>query len=55
MQAVSKANRSHFGSDSPLLLLFTRRIFRCFHPILPAPLLFGVKRGSGQKINPAAR
>ena len=40
------ANRSHFGSDLCFLPPFARRIFRCFHPALPAPILFWVKSGS---------
>ena len=46
-EAVSSTNRSHFGSDLCLLPPFARRIFRCFHPALPAPILFWVKTGSG--------
>ena len=45
-EAVSRANRSHFGSDLCFLPPFTRRIFHCFHPALPAPILFWVKSGS---------
>lgn len=44
---VSRANRSHFGSNLCFLPPFARRIFRCFHPALPAPILFRVKSGSG--------
>ena len=45
-EAVSRANRSHFGSDLCFLPPFARRIFRCFHPDLPVPILFWVKTGS---------
>ena len=45
-EAVSRANRSHFGSDLCFLPLFTRRIFRCFRPALPAFFGFWVKSGS---------
>ena len=46
-EAVSSTNRSHFGSDLCFLPPFTRRIFRCFRPALPAFFGFGVKSGSG--------
>ena len=46
-EAVSSTNRSHFGSDLCFLPPFARRIFRCFRPALPAPILFWVKSGSG--------
>ncbi|MBD9068884.1 MAG: hypothetical protein EGP70_04680, partial [Butyricicoccus sp.] len=42
-EAVSSTNRSHFGSDLCLLPPFARRIFRCFHPALPAFFGFWVK------------
>ena len=45
-EAVSSTNRSHFGSDLCFLPPFARRIFRCFRPALPAPILFWVKSGS---------
>ena len=45
-EVVSRANRSHFGSDLCFLPPFTRRIFRCFHPALPAFFGFWVKSGS---------
>ena len=45
-EAVSSTNRSHFGSVLCFLSPFARRIFRCFHPALPAPILFRVKTGS---------
>ena len=45
-EAVSRANRSHFGSDLCFLPPFARRIFHCFRPALPAPILFWVKSGS---------
>lgn len=45
-EAVSSTNRSHFDSDLCLLPPFARRIFRCFRPALPAPILFWVKTGS---------
>ena len=45
-EAVSSINRSHFGSDLPFLALFTRWIFRCFHPGILALILFWVKNGS---------
>ena len=45
-EAVSSTNRSHFGSDLCFLPPFARRIFRCFRPALPAPILFWVKTGS---------
>ena len=43
-EAVSRANRSHFGSDLCFLPPFARRIFRCFRPGLPVP--FWAKTGS---------
>ena len=46
LKVVSRANRSHFGSDLCVLPPFARRIFRCFRPALPAPILFWVKSGS---------
>ena len=46
-EAVSSTNRSHFDSDLCFLPPFARRIFRCFRPDLPAPILFWVKTGSG--------
>ena len=45
-EAVSSTNRSHFDSDLCFLPPFARRIFRCFRPALPAPILFWVKSGS---------
>lgn len=45
-EAVSSTNRSRFGSDLCFLPPFARRIFRCFRPALPAPILFWVKSGS---------
>lgn len=45
-EAVSSTNRSHFGSDLCFLPPFTRRIFRCFRPALPAFFGFWVKSGS---------
>ena len=45
-EAVSRANRSRFGSDLCFLPPFARRIFRCFHPALPAFFGFWVKTGS---------
>ena len=44
--AVSRANRSHFGSDLCFLAPFVRRVFHCFRPALPVPILFWVKNGS---------
>ena len=49
-EAVSSTNRSHFGSDLCFLPPFARRIFRCFRPALPAPILFWVKTGSSVRI-----
>ena len=45
-EAVSSTNRSRFGSDLCFLPPFARRIFRCFHPALPAFFVFWVKTGS---------
>lgn len=45
-EAVSSTNRGHFDSDLCFLPPFARRIFRCFRPALPAPILFWVKTGS---------
>ena len=45
-EAVSSTNRSRFGSDLCFLPPFARRIFHCFRPDLPAPILFWVKTGS---------
>ena len=45
-EAVSRANRSHFGSDLCFLPPFARRIFHCFRPALPAFFGFWVKSGS---------
>ena len=45
-EAVSSTNRSHFDSDLCFLPPFARRIFRCFHPDLPAFFAFWVKSGS---------
>ena len=45
-EAVSRENRSHFGSDLCFLPPFTRRIFRCFRPALSAFFGFWVKSGS---------
>ena len=45
-EAVSSTNRSHFDSDVCFLPRFARRIFHCFRPALPAPILFWVKSGS---------
>ncbi len=39
-------NRSCFGSAVCFLPPFVRRIFHCFRPALPAPILFWVKSGS---------
>ena len=49
-EAVSRENRSHFGSDFCFLSPFARRIFHCFRPALPAPILFWVKTGSSVRI-----
>ena len=49
-EAVSRENRSHFDSDLCFLPPFARRIFRCFRPDLPAPILFWVKTGSSVRI-----
>ena len=38
--------RSRFGSVLCFLPPFVRRIFHCFRPALPAPILFWVKSGS---------
>ena len=46
-EAVSRANRSHFGFDLCFLPPFVRRIFRCFRPALPAFFGSWVKSGSG--------
>ena len=45
-EAVSSTNRSHFDSDLCFLPPFARRIFHCFRPALPTPILFWVKSGS---------
>ena len=45
-EAVSRENRSHFGSDLCFLPPFARRIFHCFRPTLPAFFGFWVKTGS---------
>ncbi len=45
-EAVSRENRSHFGSDLCFLPPFARRIFRCLRPALPAFFGFWVKSGS---------
>ena len=45
-EAVSSTNRSRFGFDLCFLPRFARRIFHCFRPALPAPILFWVKSGS---------
>ena len=45
-EAVSSTNRSHFGSDLCYLPPFARRVFHCFRPDLPVPILFWVKTGS---------
>ena len=45
-EAVSSTNRSRFGSDLCFLPPSARRIFHCFRPALPAPILFWVKNGS---------
>ena len=45
-EAVSSTNRSHFSSDLCFLPPFARRLFHCFRPALPAPILFWVKTGS---------
>ena len=45
-EAVSRTNRSCFGSDLCFLPPFARRIFRCFRPALPAFFGFWVKSGS---------
>ena len=44
-EAVSRANRSHFGSDLCFLPPFARRIFHCFRPDLPITIPFWVKNG----------
>ena len=49
-EAVSKANRSRFGSDLCFLSPVARRIFHCFRPALPVPILFWVKTGSSVRI-----
>ena len=54
-EAVSSTNRSHFDSDLCFLPPFARRIFRCFRPALPAPILFWVKSGSGWLCSAAFR
>ena len=46
LKVVSRTNQSHFGSDLCFLPPFARRIFRCFRPALPDPILFWVKTGS---------
>jgi hypothetical protein len=45
-EAVSRANRSHFGSDLCFLPSFVRRIFHCFRPDPSAFFVFWVKTGS---------
>ena len=45
-EAVSRENRSRFGSDLCFLPPSARRIFRCFRPALPTPIPFWVKTGS---------
>ena len=45
-EAVSRPNRSHFGSDLCFLPPFARRIFHCLRPALPAFFGFWVKSGS---------
>ena len=45
-EAVSRTNRSRFGSDLCFLPPFARRIFHCFRPALPAFFAFWVKSGS---------
>ena len=40
LSVVSRANRNHFGSDLPFLMLFARWIFRYIRPALPIPFLF---------------
>ena len=45
-EAVSSTNRSRLGFDLCFLPRFARRIFHCFRPALPAPILFWVKSGS---------
>ena len=45
-EVVSRANRSCFGSDLCFLPPFAQRIFHCFRPDLPVPILFWVKSGS---------
>ena len=45
-EAVSRANRSRFGSDLCFLPPFARRIFHCFRPALPVFFVFWVKTGS---------
>ena len=49
-EAVSRENRSHFGSDLCFLPPFARRIFHCFRPALPAFFGFWVKSGSSVRI-----
>ena len=44
-EAVSSTNRSHFGSDLCFLPPFARRIFHCFHPVLPGFSDSGSKLG----------
>ena len=45
-EIVSRANRSHFGSDLPFLPPSAWWIFHCFRPVLPAFFVFWVKSGS---------
>ena len=45
-EAVSRENRSHFGSDFCFLSPFARRIFHCFRPVLSDFFVFWVKTGS---------
>jgi len=49
-EVVSRANRSHFGSDLCFLPPFARRIFHCFRPALPVFFGFWVKTGSRNHI-----
>ena len=52
-EAVSRANRSRFGSDLCFLPPFARRVFHYFRPDLPAFFGFWVKTGSSVEGNHA--
>ena len=45
-EAVSRENRSHFGSDLCFLPPLARRIFHCLRPVLSDFFVFWVKTGS---------